>query len=297
MPNVGELSGALARMGDEWQMDNDRLERYMYMENRFRERVATMTQETKKQQYANIVKYLFNPYELAAIAPHRRILAMYWEGLSDGVITVSKANNKDGVVWSQALPIGIKKNKLRSSDVIWSTATLETMDVLGVLQYAQEIADTAGKTIIKHRVSKATASLICQCKQLKNLIGLTIGNIKTDTTPVLGIETVNRYLTGLDLAPIEVINERGVLSTGTSISMFKDGRLVSQCADKIAVLKVSDALESIDPVPNKVYTTYFDNLVSQWRNEKGRYIAYEMYGFPAFIGKNDVFILDVTQKA
>ena len=64
---------------------------------------------------------------------------------------------------------------------------------------------------------------------------------------------------------------------------------------KVAVLKVSDPLETVDPVPNKVYTSYFDNLVSQWRNEQGRYVAYEMFGFPVFTGRNDVFILDVTE--
>ena len=46
MPSIGELTGAMShvRMGDEWQIDNDRLERYMYMENRFRDREANLTQ-------------------------------------------------------------------------------------------------------------------------------------------------------------------------------------------------------------------------------------------------------------
>ena len=52
MPSIGELSGTLARMGDEWQIDNDRLERYMYMENRFRERSGNLSNEQKAAQYA-----------------------------------------------------------------------------------------------------------------------------------------------------------------------------------------------------------------------------------------------------
>jgi hypothetical protein len=296
MPSIGELTGTLARMGDEWQIDNDRLERYYYMEGRLQDKMKNLTQEQYKAQYAQIVKYLFNPYELAAVAPHRRILAMYWEGLSDGQVTLTKTNNTGGVVWSAALENGISKKKLRSTDVVWSAATLETMDVLGVIQYAEDLADLAGKTVVKHRVSKATASLICQSKQLKSLIGLTLGKIKTESTPILSIDIVNSYLTQLQHAPIEVINDKGILNTGTAVSMFKDGRLVSQCADKVAVLKVSDPLEAIDPVPNKVYSSYFDNLISQWRNDNGRYVAYEMYAYPVFTGKNDVFILDVTAK-
>lgn len=297
MPNIGELSGTLARMGDEWQMDNERLEKYYFMENRFRDKQANMSKEVRQAQFAQIVKFLFNPYEIAAIAPHRRILAMYWEGLSDGQITLTKTNNAGGTIWSAALPNGISKKKLRSSDVVWSTATLATMDVLSVIQYAEELADAAGKTVMKFRVSKATASLICQCTQLKNLIGLSLGAIKTASTPLLGLDTVNSYLTALGHPSIEVINDKGILNTGTAVSMFKDGRLVAQCADKVAVLKVSDALESIDPVPNKVYTNFNDNLISQWRNESGRYIGYEMFAYPAFTGNKDVFILDVTAKS
>jgi hypothetical protein len=69
------------------------------------------------------------------------------------------------------------------------------------------------------------------------------------------------------------------------------------CAPRVAVLKVSDPLEAFDPIPNKVYTSFFDNLISQWRDSKGRYVAYEMFAFPAFVGRGDVFILDVTKKA
>jgi len=298
MPSIGELSGTLARIGDEWQIDNDRLERYYFMENRFRERSVNLTKEQKQEQYAKIVKYLFNPYELAAIAPHRRIWAQYLEALSDGQITLTKTNNAGGIVWSAAISVGITKNILRSTDVVWSASTPTTMDVIGVLQYAEDIADAAGKNVLRHRVSKATASLITQSKQLKDLVQFNLGRITTRTaTPALGIDTVNTYLTAVGLAPIEIVNEKGILNTGTAVSLFKDGRIVSQCAPKVAVLKVSDPLETVDPIPNKVYTAFKDNLISQWRNERGRYVGYEMFAFPAFVGNKDVFILDVTQKA
>lgn len=296
MPNIGQVSGTLGRIGDEWQMDNDRLRKYYFMEERFRSRMTNLTTEQQGLEYAKLVKYLFNPYELAAIAPHRRILAQYWEGLSDGQVTLTKTNNAGGVVWSAALSNGISKVNLRNADVVWSAATLATMDVLGVLKYAEDIADAAGKTILKYRVSKTTASWIMQCTQLKNLIGKDLGTTKTATSPYLSMETINTYLTGIGIAPIEVVSAKGVLNTGTAVSMFKDGRLVSQYAPKVAVLKVTDALESIDPVPNKVYTSYFDNLISQWRNDNGRYIGYEMFAFPAFVGRNDVAIIDVSQK-
>lgn len=296
MPNIGEIVGTISRMGDEWQIPNERLERYYYMENRFREKAKDFSAEQKKDQYKRIVKYLFNPYELAVIAPHRRILAQYWEGLSDGQVTLTKETNKGGVVWSAPLPNGIKKCKLRADDIVWSKENLATMDIIATLEYLEEIADAQGKTIQKFRVSKRTAALITQAKQFKELLGLNLGKIKTSTTPALGLDLVNEYLTGVNKPTIEVINEVGALATGQTVSMFKDGRVVAQCTDRPAVLKVADPLESVDPVPDVVYSSYFDNLVSQWRDKKGRYVAYEMFGYPVFTGRDDVFILDVTEK-
>jgi len=294
MPSIGELSGTIARIGDEWQIPNDRLERYYYMLNRLRDKAKNLTETQKKSQYQNLVKYLFNPYELAAIAPHRRILAQYWEGLSDGQVTVAKTNNEGGIIWSTPLSNGITKKLLPKGSVVWKAENIATIDVLATLQYLEELADSKGKAVLKFRVSKATAALISNSTQLKNLIGMNLGRLKTDTTPMLAIDTVNSYLSALQRPTIEVINDRGTLNTGSSVNMFKDGRIVAQCADKVAVLKVSDPLETLDPVPNKVYTSYFDNLISQWRNDNGRYVAYEMFAYPVFTGKNEVFILDVT---
>lgn len=299
MPSIGEISGTLSRMGDEWQMDNERLKRFYYMEDRYRRTLPSLTDTQKNAEYKRLVQYLFEAYELAAIAPHRRILAQYYEGLSDGQVTLTKLNNDRGVIWSQPLPNGIKKFNLRASDTVWNNTTLESMDVLAVLQYIEEEADKAGKTVIKHRISKGTAALICQCDQFKKIIGTTFSTHKTDVTPGIGLNTINQYLAsinGTGFAPFEVVNEIGTLVDGSSFSMFKDGRISAMCTDRVAVLKVSDALEYLDPVPNKVYTSFNDNLISQWRNEKGRYVAYEMSAFPAFTGRNNVFICDVTQK-
>ena len=296
MPSVGDITGKITRMGDEWQMDNDRLERYFLMENRFRDSAKNLSKEQQLVQYKALVKYLFNPYELAAIAPHRRILAQYWEGLSTGSITLTKTNNEGGLVWSAGLDLEMAKRNMRSTDVVWSKDTLATMNVIDTLKYAEDVADVAGKTVLVHRMSKSTFALVSQCTQLKGLIGMNLGKIQTLSTPAMGIDTVNTYLAAVELAPIEVIKEKGVLPDGTSFPMFTSGRVVSQCAPKVAVLKVSDSLELIDPLPNKTYAQFNDNLVSQWRNEKGRFIAYEMFAFPVFTGREDLFILDVTTK-
>jgi hypothetical protein len=58
---------------------------------------------------------------------------------------------------------------------------------------------------------------------------------------------------------------------------------------------ISDPLELRLPHPNKVYSNYNDNLISQYRTEQGQFIEYEMWGLPVFAGRNDYAILDVSQ--
>jgi hypothetical protein len=302
MPGIGEISMALCRMGDEWQLNNEVLDQYMFMQNRYNDKVAGgfWSKEIQNEQFKKLVKYLFNPYELAAIAPHRRICANYWEALSDGQITLTKTNNGGGIIWQAPLSVGIVKKNIPASGVVWSTATLATMSPLTVLTAQEELADSKSKTVLKHRVSRATANLILTCAETQNRFGVTIKNGNKELVGAKGVsvplEDYNTYIEGLGHAPIEIVDVKGLYSNGTAFKMFKDGRLVSQCAEKVAILKIADSLESVDPVPNKVYTTYHDNLISSWRNENGRYVGYEMWASPMFTGKDNVFIVNTTQK-
>lgn len=295
LPPIGEIAGTLARMGDEWQLPNDLLERYYFMERRFRDKQHSMSEGQAQAEYAKIVKYLFDPYERAAIAPHRRILAMFLEGLSTGSISLTKTTNDGGVVWNTSLPTGIEVSTLPKGDKVWSEANIATMDVIKTLTDICDKAEEKGRTVQKFYVSPKTASLICRSTKLAELIGLQSGRIKTSGNPVLSRNLLNEYLTAIDLPTIEVINEKGMYSNGSAFNMFADNRVTAVCADKVAVCKVSDPLELVDPVPNKVYTQYNDNLVSQWRNDNGRYVACEMWAFPVFTGKNDAFIVNVAE--
>ncbi len=142
MPSIGEISGSLSRMGDEWQIPNDRLKRFYFMENRFRTNSVNFTEVQKKEQFARLVKYLFDPYELAAIAPHRRIWAQYLEIYSDGITTLTKTNNKGGIVWSKPFEF-IKKHLLPATATVWNPSNFADIDVLATLKYLEDLADAA----------------------------------------------------------------------------------------------------------------------------------------------------------
>src|SRR5690606_38621617 len=99
MPDLGSITGTIGRLGDRWHLDNDRLDKLMQLEGRYRGRARNFTNEQKAAEWQKVLKFLFNMYEPAVIAPHKRLDLLFYNGLSDGKYEVTLANNPDGVQW------------------------------------------------------------------------------------------------------------------------------------------------------------------------------------------------------
>jgi hypothetical protein len=291
MPTAQELVGSIGRMGDEWQMDNDKLAQFYYLEGRYRDRSATYNDAQRVAEYEKLIKFLFDPFEKAVIAPQKRIDMLYFEGLFNGTQTVSRLNNTKSAV-SYTYDLGIKK--FTASVAAWGGVTATPIDdIQAVVDYASSV----GKTVMKIRMSKSTFRKMCLSDQIKGQFTLKLG--KVDVKPsAIGVADVNAYLESILLPTIQVEKDRfATLADGKSTNLTPDNKVVFQCAETVAVLKVSDPLEAIDKLPNKTYSTYDDNLVGFWRSDRGRFTDYEMWAQPVFTGKNDFYILEADKKA
>ncbi|MDD2219453.1 MAG: hypothetical protein PHS63_05130 [Desulfoplanes sp.] len=289
MPTARELVGAIARMGDEWQMDNDRLDRFYYLEGRYRSRVVNFSDEQKKAEFAKLIKFLFDPFEKAVIAPHKRIDMLYFEGLFNGTQTVNANNNKASDV-AYSYEFGVQRIKTQFGQ--WSNPYARPVDDF---QYVVDLAAAKGKSVLKVRMSKKTFRQLATTNQLKDHFVVKLNGIDVSKSDV-GLNHVNTYLQDKLLPTIEIEPDRFItLADGSSVNLTKDDRVVFMCATRVAILKAADPLEMVDPLPNKVYSTYDDNLVGMWRDSRGRFIDYEMWGTPVFTGRNEYFILKTDE--
>jgi hypothetical protein len=290
MPTAGELIGSIGRFGDKWQMDNDYLDQFWYLEGRYHDRYANYNDSQRVTEWEKLVTFLFKPFEIAVIAPQKRVDMLYFEGLFQGTQTVSKTNNAKGHV-SYTYPIGVKSFGTVADE--WGKTTSTPIeDIQQIVDYAS----SKGKTVQKIRMSKNTFRLMCKSSEI--LAAFTLKLNKLDVKPsAVSVNDVNTYLESLLLPVITIEKDRfATLPNDTSVNLTPDNRVVFQCAPQVAVLKVADALENIDPLPNKTYSTYDDNLVGYWRNDTGRFTDYEMWAQPVFNGKNDYFILTSDTK-
>ena len=291
MPTLGELNGTIGRLGDEWQMDNDRLSQFYYLEGRYRDKVAQAqySESQRVAEYEKLIKFAFDPFEKAVIAPHKRIDMLYFEGLFNGTQTVSRTNNVKSNV-SYTYDLGI--TKFKANIAAWGNETSTPIkDIDDICTYI----NGQGKTVMKIRISKGTFRKMCKSDEIVKAFTIKLG--RADVKPAMvSVNDVNAYLESNLLPTIQIEKDRfAKLPDGKSVNLTPDNRVIFQCAETVAVLKVSDPLESIDKLPNKTYSVYDDNLVGFWRDSKGRFTDYEMWAQPVFNGMNNYFILETDK--
>jgi len=286
---IGQITGSIARMGDRFQLDNDRLETLLQMEDRFRRKEATFSETQHKTEFLKIVKFLFDPYERAAIAPHKRLDMMLFEAISNGTITVNSNNNPKGITLPTPLDLGIAK--FGTQGLVWNAANIAGMKAVEDFTFVINQMKTKGRIVQKLRMTQATFNKLTASNQFNSSVKLTVGNLEVNPVGLLSLENVNRYLTSLQLPAIQIEEKYVKLQNGTMINMFHDDRVVFQCAASVSKMVLKDPLESRLPLPNRQYSTVSDNLISQYITERGRFVEYEMLGMPVVSGGEDLAIL------
>ena len=293
MPNIGELTGTIGHMGDQWELDADYLDQIDFLEGKLRNTAGTYTQSQRQKDYDKLMEYSFRPFERAVIAPQKRLDMLYFEGLFNGSQTVSRTNNLKANV-SYKFDLDVKKFDAKVAK--WGEATSTPIDDI---QDICDYAESKGRDVLRIRMSKATFRKMCKSDQIAKAFKIALRTVRVDqTVPVLSVAQVNEYLSGISLPEITIEPNRFVtLGDGTQYNMTIEDRVVFQCAPNVAVMKIGDPTELYHKRPNKVYSSYDDNLVGYFEDSTGYHVDYDMWGQPVFNGINDYFILTTDKTA
>ena len=287
MPDINELMGSIGHIGDEWELDNDYLDQLHYLEGRYRDRAGrSYTQAQQNEQYDKLIEFTFRPFNKAVIAPHKRIDMLYFEGLYKGTQTVSRTNNvKANVSYTFNLDI----EQISAAKNWGGEDATPFIDIKSL----KDAAKKKGRKILKIRMSENTFYKMCQAKEVKDTFKLNLGTLQVNpSVPIISVDQMNVYLRSIMLPTIQIDEDMYVtLADGKNVNLIPDDRVVAQCAERVAVMKVSDPLELVDPLPGKTYSSYDDNLVGYWRDKTGYHITNDMWAQPVFNGINDYYIL------
>lgn len=291
MPDFGQLTGSIGRYGDEWELDNEYLDQMHQLEGRYRDAAGrNYTQAQLNAQYDKLIEFSFRPFERAVIAPHKRLDMLYYEGLYTGKQTVSRANNAKANV-SYTFDLGIKQLTVSAN---WGD---ENATPITDIKMLKDEAKKNGRKIQKIRMSENTFYKMCNAKQIKDTFKLNLGTVQLNpAVPTLSVDQINTYLRSVLLPAIQIDEDQFVtLADGSTVNLIVDDRVIAQCADYVAVMKISDPLELADPIPQVSYSLHDDNLVGYWRDKTGYHVNYDMWAQPVFNGLNDLYILKTTK--
>lgn len=288
MPNIGELTGSIGHMGDQWELDADYLDQIDYLEGRLRSSDPNYNESTRQKMYDELMKYAFKPFERAVIAPHKRLDMLYFEGLFKGTQTVNRVNNKRANV-AYTFDLGIMKAKARIA--AWGEASSVPFDDIDA--YCEELAKK-GREVTKIRMSKATFRKMCKSEQIAKTFKISLTKSRVDqTVPILSHANVNEYLESVSLPTISIEPNRFVkLPDGSDFNLTANDRVVFQCADQVAIMKMADSIERNHALAGKSYSIHDDNLVGYWEDKQGYHVDYDMWAQPVFNGMNDFGILE-----
>lgn len=289
MPDWGQIQGSIGHIGDEWELDNDYLDQMHQLEGRYRDMEGRgYTQAALNENYDKLIQRSFKPFEKAVIAPHKRIDMLYYEGLFKGTQTVSRTNNTKANV-SYTFNLDVEQI---SSSTNWGQANATPFKDIKSLK---DKAKQKGRKILKLRMSENTFYAMCQATEIKDTFKLNLGTLQVNpSVPMITVDQMNVYLRSIMLPTIQIEEDQFVtFADGTNINIIPDNRVVAQCAENVAVMKISDPLELTDPIPGVSYSTHDDNLVGFWRDKTGYHVTNDMWAQPVFNGLNDYYILKV----
>lgn len=289
MPDWGQIQGSIGHIGDEWELDNDYLDQMHQLEGRYRDMEGRgYTQAALNENYDKLIQRSFKPFEKAVIAPHKRIDMLYYEGLFKGTQTVSRANNAKANV---SYTFNLDVEQIQSSTNWGQAKATPFKDIKSLKDKAKQ----KGRKILKLRMSENTFYAMCQATEIKDTFKLNLGTLQVNpSVPMITVDQMNVYLRSIMLPTIQIEEDQFVtLADGTNINIIPDNRVVAQCADNVAVMKISDPLELTDPIPGVSYSTHDDNLVGFWRDKTGYHVTNDMWAQPVFNGLNDYYILKV----
>lgn len=289
--NIGSGYGEIAYLGDKYQMDVERLSELQDLIDKYNEAKT----EDQVNVMNDIISYITDDYRQIILAPHKRMDIVVGSLLMTGSAVVkNKDDNKGGIdLLDINLPFEfVTPNK---ADVIVDG---KKKFISWLQQEVQKLAPKFGK-FSKMIMSRGT---FVKDIQGSSEFGDTFKMILTSTqfnlaTGLMTSDMASNVLTGIGLPAVEIKEDYVEEQDGTNKQIYADDRITLLKADQIGYMRHHTPYEATDPVPGRTYNAVGqDNgqlLISNYRDENGRYMEYTAEWIPQIAAPNKIVNLNL----
>lgn len=284
------LHGQIPAIKEKMLMDEDDYRDYMT--------IANMSMNPADKQ-AQLLQLLFNDVSRVGNSLWKRVDIMCQQALSTGTITISPANNPDGIVAGTLDLMMPASNRVTASGSggAWNNpgATIIN-DILTRVIYP---AQARGIKFTKILIDLPTwYNFINNVDILKRIAGLRM--IQANAIATLNIDGINQYMVVNGWPVFEIVDSLiGIESDGitTAIRPWQVGTLSFIPTDMIGVIKNAPAIESLRKDPNISYATINGSaLISKWFDNEpwGEWTKGELNAIPVLDMVDYIYLLDST---
>jgi hypothetical protein len=255
---------------------------------------ALITDDAQKQQV--LLDLLFKDINALATAPDKRIDMMCLEAVSTGQISLTVANNPDGIVLRDPIDLFMPASNKIQASVLWSvSATAKPLtDIAAVVQAGVDLGRTFDKILMSRTQFLAFA------KAKETVDSLISYNQLQKGAPIATLAKVNEYLEANLLPKIELVDVSiGIEKDGiiTPVRPWSVNNVSFIPAGNLGKIKNALSIEQIKPVAQVNYATYNRALVSKWGDNDpwGEFTAIELNAMPSLADSIDgIFLLAIA---
>lgn len=290
-PTLNRLSGEIPAIKEMFKLSESDYREFMIMKS------LPVSDETKKNQ---ILDFIFNDVLKAGNAAHKRVDIMAMEAVSKGTISLTLANNPDGLILDTPMDLLMPAENRQPAAVQWTTPNAATSTPLKDINTIVKLAKAKGITFGKMIMSDAVWYQFQGSKEVQDTMLTFQYGPKVSGTPTASatIDLVNDYLTKNRLPIIETNGEVIGIEKDGKITTFTpfDQKVVSFVPNgPLGVIKNALAIEQMQPVANLSYANYKGALISKWNQNEpfAEFTKSEFNAAPAFESIDSCYILTV----
>lgn len=284
--SIGSGFGEIAYLGDAYQMDVERLSELQDLIDKFNEaktpdQVAAMN---------DIIQFVTDDYRQIILAPHKRMDLVVGSLLMTGKATVyNKDDNASGIA-------------VLDIDLPFEFVTPAKDDVIvdGKQKFISWLQEEVHK--LQPRFGKFQKMVMSRETFIKNIQGssefgetfrMVLPSYQFNVaTGLLSSEMASQVLAGVGLPTVEIKDDYVETQDGTNQQVYADDRITLLRDDNIGWMRHHTPYEATDPVAGRTYQPVGqDNgemLISNYRDENGRYMEYTAEWIPQIAAPNKI---------
>lgn len=284
--NIGSGYGEIAYLGDRYQISIDRLSELQDLVDKYNVAKSADQNAALKE----IVDFIYDDFRQILLAAHKRMDLIVGSLIMTGKATVKNKDKRADVNAPDLLDIDLpfkfiapevavktkfisylqdQLNQLKAeygvfSKMIMTRATF-TKNIVG----SPELGDKF-KMILGQREMLASASLVTS-------------------------DLASQVFTGIGLPAIEIKEDYVIDQQGINQQVYADDRITLLQQDKIGHMRFHTPYEAVDPIPGRTYSkSEGDMLISQVRDNNGRYLEYTAEWIPQIANPNRMVNFDLS---